>query len=187
MASVLDPSRQFVSVLFVSNKCRRACVAEKSLAKVAEHYAISRRLLILSAGIESKPGDLLPLALVSQARSMNVDLSDERPCACFEITDLDYYDFVVVVDRNVRDKLMEMAEACAHATGGHLYNWERKIRLLGDFDGAISTQQESPHRRTSSQFLDIPRFDAGSDFSHSLEIIAARCEHVICLLLAAGL
>lgn len=87
ISSTVDLSRRFISVLFLSNHCQRAAFAEKILAKVADKYAISRRLLILSAGLYSKPGDLLPWHLVSAARDRDVDLSDERPCASFEITD----------------------------------------------------------------------------------------------------
>lgn len=87
IASTIDLSRRFVSVLLLSNHCHRALVAEKVLAKYAEQYSLSRRLLILSAGLESQPGDLLPLNLVSSARTHNIDLQDERPCASFQITD----------------------------------------------------------------------------------------------------
>lgn len=87
ISATVDLSRRFISVLFLSNYCQRAAFAEKKLAKVAEKYSISRRLLILSAGIFSQPGDLLPWRLVAAARERDIDLSDERPCASFEITD----------------------------------------------------------------------------------------------------
>lgn len=186
IASTLDLSRRFVSVLFLSNRCERACLAEKTLMKVAEKYAISRRLLILSAGIDSQPGDLLPLRLVSNARERDIDLSDERPCAAFEATDLDYYDFVVVVDRNVRDRLMRMAEVSAHTTGGHLYEWERKIRLLCDFDESISNNATSTSR-CGVQPLDVPPFESTFTFGQSMDVISNACEHLVCTLLAAGL
>lgn len=90
IAKTVDLSRRFISVLFLSNYCRRAAFAEKKLAKLAEEFCISRRLLILSAGLYSKPDDLIPLRVVSAARQREIDLSDERPCASFEITDRTY-------------------------------------------------------------------------------------------------
>lgn len=186
IAATLDLSRRFVSVLFLSNRCERACVAERTLMKLAEKYAISRRLLILSAGIDCQPGDLLPLRLVSSARERDIDLTGERPCAAFEVTDLDYYDFVVVVDRNVRDRLMRMAEVSAHTSGGHLYEWERKIRLLCDFDESLSNN-DTPTSRRGVQPLDVPPFESTSTFAHSMDVISNACEHLVCTLLAAGL
>lgn len=90
IAKTVDLSRRFISVLFLSNYCRRAAFAEKKLAKLAEEFCISRRLLILSAGLYSKPDDLIPWRVVSAARQREIDLSDERPCASFEITDRTY-------------------------------------------------------------------------------------------------
>lgn len=91
IASTVDLSRRFISVLFLSNYCRRAAFAEKILAKIAEEFCISRRLLILSAGIYSKPDDLIPWRVVSAAQQREIDLSDDRPCASFEITDRTYF------------------------------------------------------------------------------------------------
>lgn len=48
---------------------------------------MSRRLLILSAGVYSNPGDLLPMKLVTAAKRQGIDMSDERPCAAFEVSD----------------------------------------------------------------------------------------------------
>lgn len=90
IAKTVDLSRRFISVLFLSNYCRRAAFAEKKLAKLADEFCISRRLLILSAGLYSKPDDLIPWRVVSAARQHEIDLSDERPCASFEITDRTY-------------------------------------------------------------------------------------------------
>lgn len=85
--STLNLSQTFVSILFLSNRCRRAAYAEKQLNKTAERYSISRRLLILSAGLYSDPGELLPWKLIAAARERDIDLSDERPCAAFTLTD----------------------------------------------------------------------------------------------------
>lgn len=83
----MDLSRRFVSVLIVSSRCRRAAFAEKQLSLVAERQSRSRRLLVLSAGIDSAPGEMLPRKVVLSAMSRGIDLSDERPCAAFEIND----------------------------------------------------------------------------------------------------
>lgn len=93
IASSIDLSRRFVSVLFLSNNCQRAAFAEKQFAKSAEKYAVSRRLLILSAGIYSQPGDLLPSSLILAANAYSIDLSEERPCASFGITDCTFVAF----------------------------------------------------------------------------------------------
>lgn len=95
---------------------------------------------------------------------------------------MDYYDFVVVLDQNVRDKVIRMAEASAHTSGGHLYDWERKIRLLCDFDGVISSQQSY-----SSPPLDVPSFDSDAGFTYSMDAIDNGCEQLIRSLVAAGL
>lgn len=87
LTSTLDLSRRFVSLLILSNNCTRAALAEKQLTAVAQQFSVSRRLLILSAGIYSSPGDLLPWHVVSAAKTRGIDLTDERPCASFEISD----------------------------------------------------------------------------------------------------
>lgn len=87
ISSSIEESHEYVNILILSNFCRRASFAEKQMARVAERYAVSRRLLILSAGIDSKPGDSLPFRLISAARKRNIDLSDERPCASFDLHD----------------------------------------------------------------------------------------------------
>lgn len=110
-------------------------------------------------------------------------MSDERPCASFEISDLEYYDFVVVVDRHVKDHVMAMAEGFALSTGGHLYEWERKIRLLCDFDGTI------PQETTWSAGtpLDVPSFNAGPEYQSTMDVINSGCESMIRSLVSAGL
>lgn len=91
ISSTVDLSRRFISVLFVSNRCRRAAYAEKQLLQIAEHYSISRRLLILSAGLHAKPGDIIPWRIISAAQKRQIDLTDERPCASFDISDSKLY------------------------------------------------------------------------------------------------
>lgn len=87
ISSSLNGAEEYVNVLILSNYCQRAVFAEKQMARIAERYAVSRRLLILSAGIDSKPGDSLPFHVVSAARDRKIDLSDERPCASFDLLD----------------------------------------------------------------------------------------------------
>lgn len=97
---------------------------------------------------------------------------------------MDYYDFVIVVDRDVRDNLMRMAEASARKSGGHLSEWERKIRLLCDFDNTISVQ---PTSLRGAQRLDVPSFESLAGFKHAMDVISEGCENVVCALLKAGL
>lgn len=87
ISSTVDLSRRFISILFLSINCHRAAYAEKQLAKIAETYSIARRLLILSAGLKSNPGDFLPWPIVAAANMRQIDLSEQRPCACFSISD----------------------------------------------------------------------------------------------------
>ncbi|KAI0565479.1 Phosphotyrosine protein phosphatase I [Gracilaria domingensis] len=157
ISSTLDLSRNFVSILLLSNRCRRAAFAEKQLLKTAERYSVSRKLLVLSAGLFSEPGEMLPPKLIAAARDRDIDLSDERPCAAFSLSDL--------ADRNVRDKLMVIAETHAHKSGGHLYQWERKIRLLCDFENALPRHQGASG---TGMPLDVPSFNTALHASHSL-------------------
>lgn len=80
---------------------------------------------------------------------------------------------------------MRMAEAHAHNTGGHLYEWERKIRLLCDFDGSMSVLQQGTQRGNNS--VDVPTFDAGQREHVVMDIIQTGCEKVVRSLVRAGL
>lgn len=91
IASTIDLSRRFVSILFLSNQCHRAAFAEKQLMKWAEKYTISRRLLILSAGMQATPGAFLPWPIVTAAEQRDIDLTEERPCASFDISDCEFF------------------------------------------------------------------------------------------------
>lgn len=177
-----DLTRRFVSVLFVSNNCHRAIMAEKILALRAEQLSISRRLLILSAGIEAKPGDVLPRSLLLVAARYAINISENQPCAAFDIFDLEHYDFVLAMDRQIRDKLLLKAEAAARHTGAHLYEWERKIRLVADFDGSRGTA-----RRSAGTPIDIPKFSVHSDPSIAIDAIQEACDRALRLLIACGL
>lgn len=95
---------------------------------------------------------------------------------------VDYYDFVVVVDRNTKERLLRMAEAHAHVSGGHLYEWERKIRLLCNFDGSLPETQ-----RSGGPPLDVPAFTSGADVQASMDIVERGCESLVRALLAAGM
>lgn len=78
---------------------------------------------------------------------------------------------------------MRMAESFAHTTGGHLYEWERKVRLLRDFDASM------PHtdRARSSMPLDVPSFESSSEMYAIMDLIKEGCESVIRSLVRAGL
>lgn len=82
----------------------------------------------------------------------------------------------------MRDRLMRMAEAHAHTSGGHLYEWERKIRLLCDFEGV---RKNMP---TSAGFpLDVPTFNSGLPVEVTMDRIDVGCQSVIRSLVSAGL
>lgn len=97
---------------------------------------------------------------------------------------MEFYDFVVAVDRTVRDRLIDMAEAYARASGGRLSEWERKIRLLCDFDGAASNRSTLCR---GAQPLDVPTFNSPSGCSHAMDVISDSCERIVRSLLVAGL
>lgn len=82
----------------------------------------------------------------------------------------------------MRDRLMRMAEAYAHISGGHLYEWERKIRLLCDFDCALS---EAP--RSAGMPLDVPQIDSVGEVRTIIDITENGCERLIRSLITAGL
>lgn len=113
------PPAHTVSVLFVSEDCERAIVMERSLAAAAAARGVSRRLLALSAGLDSAPGATLRREVVVAAAERGLDLTDDRPCAAFEVADLSAFDLVVPVDERVRERLLASAAAAAAAgTGG---------------------------------------------------------------------
>lgn len=101
---------------------------------------------------------------------------------------VDYYDFVVVVDRNVRDKILRMAEKSAHDSGADLYSWERKIRLLCDFDGSRTRHDiVSPTVVRPDHVLDVPTFESPAGMDYSMDLISDGCKSVIRTLLDVGL
>lgn len=78
---------------------------------------------------------------------------------------------------------MDMAESFALSTGGHLYEWERKIRLLCNFDGTMP-EETSLSANTS---LDVPSFNAAPEVQTTMDAINAGCESIVRSLLTAGL
>lgn len=102
--------------------------------------------------------------------------------SCF-VGIVEYYDFIIVVDRNVKEHIMRMAESFAHTTGGHLYEWERKVRLLCDFDAGM------PHvdRVRSGIPLDVPSFESSSEVYPTMDLIKEGCESIVRSLVRAGL
>lgn len=97
---------------------------------------------------------------------------------------VDYYDFVLAIDRPVRDRLLSMAEAAAHTDGAHLYDWERKIRLLCDFDNACDS---GTRRSRAGSPLDVPSFSGESDPHLAMDIIQDGCTSVMRTLMSVGL
>lgn len=95
---------------------------------------------------------------------------------------VEYYDYIVVLDRNVRDKLLRMAEGYAHTSGGRLYEWEGKIRLLCDFENAMPRRQ-----RSAGTPLDVPSFGGATRLQTSMEIIEGGCDRIARSLISAGL
>lgn len=96
---------------------------------------------------------------------------------------MEYYDFVVVVDRDVKEEVMRMAAAYAHKSGGHLYEWERKVRLLCNFertmpDGA-SLSAGTP--------VDVPGLSDVPQMQMAMDLINSGCEAIIRSLVSAGL
>lgn len=90
---------------------------------------------------------------------------------------------MVVADRQVKEHVMDLAEGFAHTSGGHLYEWERKVRLLCNFDGTM------PERNSNSAGspLDVPAFSAVPDYGMTMDVIDAGCESIIRSLVTAGL
>jgi protein-tyrosine-phosphatase len=130
-------SRRHVSLLVVSNDCIRALLVEKFMQKLLPAFFAaddelagselgssgggvpapkkSDRLLVLSAGLRNEPGAPVPVPLIAAAAERGIDLTDDNPRAAFDSEDLEYFDLILCVDRDVRDKVLEMA---ARRAGG---------------------------------------------------------------------
>lgn len=81
-----------------------------------------------------------------------------------------------------------MAEDSAHNAGADLYSWERKIRLLCDFDGSLTRHDvASPIAVRPDHVLDVPTFESPAGMAYSMDLISASCRNVIRALLDAGL
>lgn len=78
---------------------------------------------------------------------------------------------------------MRMAESFAHTTGGRLYEWERKVRLLRDFDASVPYTG----RRSMGTRLDVPCFESSPEVYAAMDSIKEGCESVIQSLVRAGL
>eukprot|EP00802_Teleaulax_amphioxeia_P007595 Tamp_07602.p1 GENE.Tamp_07602~~Tamp_07602.p1 ORF type:complete len:361 (+),score=43.31 Tamp_07602:637-1719(+) len=131
-------SRRYVSLLIVSEQCVRALLVEKKMQQLLpaffdsanegnngelESRATDRksewelratekksdRLLVLSAGLRNLPGAAVPKSLLIAAAERGIDLTDDNPRAAFDAEDLEYFDFILCVDGEVRDKLLQMA------------------------------------------------------------------------------
>lgn len=78
---------------------------------------------------------------------------------------------------------MSMAEIYARSSGGDLCDWERKIRLLCDFDACDANEAVS----SPGTPLDVPTFRQAPEWQVTMEIIQSNCERIIRSLMAAGL
>lgn len=95
---------------------------------------------------------------------------------------MEYYDFVVAVDRNVKDYVLHMAEAFAQESGGHLYEWERKVRLLCDFDGTMPEHIAA----SAGTRIDVPCFGDVPEMGTTMQVIDEGCEAIVRSLVTAG-
>lgn len=95
---------------------------------------------------------------------------------------VDYYDYIVVLDREVKDRLLRIAEATAHSSGAHLYEWERKIRLFCDFEGCIT-----PRHHSTGRPLDVPSFGGSFQYDAVMDLIQDGCHSIARSLVTAGL
>ncbi|EKX50593.1 hypothetical protein GUITHDRAFT_103818 [Guillardia theta CCMP2712] len=112
-------SRTFIPVLFVSNMCYRALLAERLMTQIIQRLqappsstasAVAlERLLVLSAGLRNAPGEAVPLPLIASAAEKGIDLTHTNPRAAFSMEDLDNFDFLVCMDDEIRDTLLELA------------------------------------------------------------------------------
>jgi protein-tyrosine-phosphatase len=130
-------SRRHISVLVVSHDCVRALLVEKwATQKVLPAFFASEneragmhnelkgilgretqplhrkrdRILLLSAGLDNFPGASVPRSLMAALAEHGVDLTDDNPRAAFDPSDLEHYDFLICVDRQVRERLLNFAE-----------------------------------------------------------------------------
>lgn len=80
-----------VSLLFVSGRCVRALLAEKLMARLSleagltssppAHQGPSDRLLVLSAGLDNKPGAPIDRDVMAAAAELGIDITEDNPCA----------------------------------------------------------------------------------------------------------
>lgn len=175
-----DLGRRHVAVLFVSGRCERALLMERAFTVVAEQRSRSRRLLVHSAGLDCEPGAELPHALLTFAAEHGLSVVETQPCARFDVTDFDFYDLVLAVDRNVRDRLCARAAARARTAGAQLADWERKIRLATDIDDECVVY--SP-----AHPLDLPTFSEHSDPRTTMLHMQDACGRIFDTLIQRGL
>lgn len=178
-ANRMDLERRHVGVLFVSNHCERALLAERAFILEAERRSRSRRLLIHSAGLYCAAGASLPHALLTFAEQRGLCVPESQPCARFDITDFDFYDFVLPIDQNIQDRISAIAVHSARTKGTQLAEWERKIKLFADFDGHACS--------TAAHLLEIPAFSEHTD-KHTIMIrIQNACVRILDELIVCGL
>lgn len=96
---------------------------------------------------------------------------------------VEYYDFVVAVDRDVKENVLRMAEGFALRSGGDLYEWERKVRLLCDFSGTMPQHVA----KSVGTRVDVPVFGEGLEVGTAMEVIQTGCEDIAQSLVTAGM
>lgn len=176
-----DLTRRFVHVLFVSEDCHRAILAERLFFALAERRSRSRRLLVHSAGLDAIAGGSLPRRVLGAAAAAGINLADANHCARFDVDDFEFYDFILALDQAVLERVTRTAVDVARNRGGPLADWERKIRLAADFTG------ERARRPTAGAPLDIPRFPDDGEMAPAVDAIKVACGQVLDALIVAGL
>lgn len=95
-------------------------------------------------GFDAKPGSNIPREIVEEAARRKIDLSEEQPCAAFNLReDLDMHDFVFCLDRRIREKMLIRAEQISRDLKLDYAAWERKIRLVKDIAGDKALTQSA--------------------------------------------
>jgi len=168
----LDDRKRTVSILFLCDNCWRAIYAEKQLARQADTLGVGDRLLVLSAGFDAQPGAKVPEEIIEEAARRSIDLSEEKPCAAFNLLeDLESYDYIICLDRRIRERMLSRAETVARQYRVDYTEWESKVRLMRDITGDKSLTK-------SAWELDISKFNT-SDNETVMNDIESACAELL--------
>lgn len=97
-----------------------------------------------ATGFNTKPGATIPQEIIEQAEKRGVDLTEQKPCAAFKFRDdIDMHDYIICLDRRIRDKVLIQAEEIARTDNEDYTVWESKIRLIKDLGGDASLTKSS--------------------------------------------